>query len=159
MEEVDLDPLPTDEEIQGVDVDDVELGGFGAGILDKVDTDKLDLDPEPLDVGNLLDDEIQSVADEIEDSTSENKIRMLRGEESFTPDEDSLQLNKNPLTGELTFGGAPSLSDVADKLGVGEVPDDPIDELESMIQETVELDESGGILGTDNDEIDFGDLE
>ena len=159
VEEVDLDPLPTDEEIQGVDVDDVELGGFGAGILDKVDTDKLDLDPEPLDVGNLLDDEIQSVADEIEDSTSENKIRMLRGEESFTPDEDSLQLNKNPLTGELTFGGAPSLSDVADKLGVGEVPDDPIDELESMIQETVELDESGGILGTDNDEIDFGDLE
>ena len=99
------------------------------------------------------------MADEIKDSTSENKIRMLRGEESFTPDEDSLQLNKNPLTGELTFGGAPSLSDVADKLGVGEVPDDPIDELESMIQETVELDESGGILGTDNDEIDFGDLE
>ena len=79
----DLDPLPTADEIQGVDVRDVELTDFSAE-ASAPDAHVIDAeaDPERLDVGDLLGDE--------SDENGEVPIRMLRGESHFQPDEESL---------------------------------------------------------------------
>ena len=60
-----------------------------------------EIDPEPLDVGDLL-------GTDSEPSTNPD-IRMLRGEDSFEVDEESLLLQPDPTTGELKF--PPSSSD------------------------------------------------
>ncbi|PHQ31880.1 glucuronate isomerase [Rhodopirellula bahusiensis] len=92
LESMDVDALPAEEEVQELGVDDVELlddsepSDTSAGLLSET------IDDEPLDVGNLLDD----------DSPSE-QITQLRGESSFNPDEDSLQLEADPNTGEFTL--------------------------------------------------------
>ena len=87
--ELDLDPLPSDDEIQTADVMDVEL----ADAPETRSIEEADIDPEPLDVGDLFGD-----ADE-----TKPEVQMLRGEESFAADEDSLRLTPDPTTGELTF--------------------------------------------------------
>ncbi|MFK8113732.1 MAG: glucuronate isomerase [Rubripirellula sp.] len=91
--EIELDPVPNAEEIQAVEVDDVQLDDFGAE-RSVPDADALaeQIDPEPLDVGDLNAGE-----------SSGEEIQMLRGEESFSPDEESLQLQADPVTGELTL--------------------------------------------------------
>lgn len=91
--ELDLDPLPSDDEIQTADVIDVEL----ADAPEPRSIDEADIDPEPLDVGDLLGD------DEMEVDEAKPEIQMLRSEESFEADEDSLRLTPDPTTGELTF--------------------------------------------------------
>jgi glucuronate isomerase len=78
-----------------------------------------DADSEPLDVGDLLGDD---------DPSSTSEVRMLRGESSFMPDEDSLQLRSNPLTGELMFqvptdDGLPPDSPTDDDMLVVESPE------------------------------------
>ena len=78
-----------------------------------------------------------------DDSTPE--IRILGDEGEFSPDEDSLQLAKDPLTGELRF---PSPNDaVVDDAGVEESAsaDNVVDN--SGIAETIELDDYGRPLG------------
>jgi hypothetical protein len=92
-----LDPLPSSDEIQAVEVADVELRDPSADAR-AVDAAAIDLEAElePLDVGDLFG------PDEVEAAPSE-QIRPLRGEQSFEPDEDSLQLQPHPLTGELTL--------------------------------------------------------
>ena len=101
------------------------------------------MDPEPLDVGDLISNDLDEIAQEADAGSTE--IRMLRGETGFVPDEESLQLDKDPSTGELRF-------EAPDEFGAGlEVPDgvgavsddadsvteDPINELETMIQDTI----------------------
>ena len=88
----DLDPLPNHDEIQSANVDDVELrpDAFGAADASSLESE---IDAEPLDVGDLS-----------RDGDSEgSEIRMLRGEGSFEPDEDSLRVQPDPVTGELKF--------------------------------------------------------
>ncbi len=87
-----LDAIPSDDEIRSLPVADVQLRDLATERAD-FDVDRLanELDDEPLDIGNLFNDDAAP------------EIRMLRGEDSFSPDEDSLQMTSNPTTGELVF--------------------------------------------------------
>ncbi|MFG0263307.1 MAG: glucuronate isomerase [Novipirellula sp. JB048] len=117
-----LDPLPSEEELKAIDVPDVELRdraeqrelGDAAAI-------QSELDPEPLELGELLGEEDESTTEEaaelealvLDDGSwdadaDKPTIELLRGEESFSPDEDSLRVQPDPLTGELTFPAAQS---------------------------------------------------
>jgi hypothetical protein len=107
---VELDPLPSDEELQAIDVSDVELSEFDAGTAaPDADSIEAEADAESLDVGDLLGE------DELQETPSPD-IRMFRGEESFQPDEDSLRLQPDPATGELTFPVSTSDEEEADVL-------------------------------------------
>lgn len=92
LESLDVDALPADEEVQELGVDDVEL--LDDSVSSETSDEQLEslVDDEPLDVGNLLDDE-----------TPSEPITQLRGESSFSPDDDSLQLEADPNTGEFTL--------------------------------------------------------
>ncbi len=92
--EAELDPLPSHQEIQAVNVDDVTLQEFEPE-ASAIDSDHINADPEPLDVGNLLGDESVDV--------QEAGIEMLEGQESFIADEESLQTVPDPETGEPTL--------------------------------------------------------
>ena len=101
-----LDPLPSADEVQGVDVEDVELRDDSVELRPEPEDIAAELDDEPLDVGDLTDGGIAETIDEVEEiveTQSETPIEYLRGEGSFTPDEDSLQVTPDPMTGELTF--------------------------------------------------------
>ncbi len=89
-----LDPIPNDDEIQSVDIDDVELIDLDVSPAPDAAAIEVDADLEPLDVGDLSGDD---------DTDAASEVRMLRGETSFVPDEDSLQLRSDPLTGELVL--------------------------------------------------------
>ena len=89
----DLDPLPSHDEIQSANVDDVELRPDTSGSAPDATSLESEIDAEPLDVGDLSGDE----------GAEESEIRMLRGEGSFEPDEDSLRVQPDPVTGELKF--------------------------------------------------------
>jgi glucuronate isomerase len=113
-EDLDIDPTPSDDEIQSAEVEDVLFDDPNEPELDAAAIEG-QADGEPLDVGNLLDESdllTDSVATQDESGDDVNlqeepespQIDLLRGEEGFTPDEDSLQLTKDPVTGELTFG-------------------------------------------------------
>ena len=91
-----LDPLPSHDEIQSANADDVQL--FDDSVEQRQPTtDALasEIDPEPLDVGDVL-------GTTAEPSTNLD-IRILRGEDSFEVDEESLLLRPDPNTGELKF--------------------------------------------------------
>ncbi len=101
-----LDPLPSHDEIQSANANDVQL--FDDSVEQQhPDPEALasDLDPQPLDVGDILGAESES-------STAPD-IRMLRGEESFEVDADSLLLQPDPTTGELKFPSTASDADAA----------------------------------------------
>lgn len=89
-----IDPIPDDDEIGELDLDDVEL-------FDPASTDRggigetTDMDDEPLDVGNLLTDD--------EPLDTRPQIQQLSANTSFSPDDESLKLKSNPTTGEFIF--------------------------------------------------------
>ncbi len=125
-EPFDLDAVPNDDEIRSLPVDDVELRDYAAELIG-LDAEKLEreIESEPLDVGDLWGDDTDSGApDEMSSDDHEPResevpqIRMLRGEESFSPDEESLQMSSNPATGELVFpvddDNAPASNDADD---------------------------------------------
>ncbi len=91
-----LDPIPSDDEIQAVDLDDVVLTDPIAARAG-ADQDQIEqaADSESLDVGDLLGDQ------PIDAHTA--GIEPLRGEESFELDDDSLQVEPDPATGEWTL--------------------------------------------------------
>ncbi|SMP56106.1 Glucuronate isomerase [Neorhodopirellula lusitana] len=96
-----LDSLPHDDEIAELDLDDVELiDPSEAAVLDSSALEA-ELDDEPLDVGNLLSDDDSDASNE--DGIQTPHIEQLRGETSFSPDEESFQLKADPQTGEFTF--------------------------------------------------------
>ncbi|WP_044303245.1 glucuronate isomerase [Rhodopirellula sallentina] len=89
-----LDPLPAEAELNELDLDDVELlDGGEQPAHDAASIGSL-LDDEPLDVGDLT----------TPDDTDSPAIQQLRGDTSFAPDDESLQLKPDPLTGELKYG-------------------------------------------------------
>ncbi|GAA4449407.1 glucuronate isomerase [Novipirellula rosea] len=147
-----LDPLPSEDELGAVDVADVELKDPSSD-RQSVDSDAIEseADPDPLDVGDLFaaDDEspvsdtdspatdtyatvsedllLEDAPSEDDAEASEPEISLLRGEESFAPDEDSLRVQPDPLTGELTFPTPDSDAkdeDMLDQLGIGFVEKD-----------------------------------
>ena len=99
--ELEPDPLPSAAELESLGIADVELtdtpGGRAAA---EAESAFLDAAHEPLDVGDLLGEEDQST-DLASRGSDVESIRMLRGESSFTPDEDSLKLRPDPTTGEF----------------------------------------------------------
>jgi glucuronate isomerase len=107
------DPLPSEDEIDSVEIADVELReqGLEAIGIDRESIDR-EVEDEPLDVGEIF-------GDQDEETPS---IRMLRGEQSFSTDEESLRLTPDPITGELIFN--PSESEEAESDEPGDV-DEP----------------------------------
>lgn len=110
-----IDLLPMDDEIGELGLDDVEL-------LDASDEEIHDaasiasvLEDEPLDVGDLMmedDDELDNSGGAEQSHRYVPHIEQLRGETSFSPDEESLQLHPDPLTGELRFDSGSAADDV-----------------------------------------------
>ena len=99
-----LDPLPSHDEIQSANAEDVQL--FDDSVEQRhPDPEALasNLDPQTLDVGDILGSE----------SSTDPDIRMLRGEESFEVDEASLLLRPDPSTGELKFPSTDSDEDAS----------------------------------------------
>ncbi|OYP30364.1 glucuronate isomerase [Rhodopirellula sp. MGV] len=96
VSDLDLDPVPSDEEIEGSGVNDVLLtelrSEFGATALDH------EIDAVPLNVGDLLGDENPSGPD-----APGSQIHPIAGDGEFTPDSDSMMLRPDPMTGELHF--------------------------------------------------------
>lgn len=100
-----LDPLPSDDEISSAPVADAELRDSAPSVHD-ADSLEAEIDPMPLDVGNL------DTVVELPGGTSgldQSEIKMLRGETGFTPSDEDLILKTDPVTGELQF---PVASDV-----------------------------------------------
>ncbi len=168
-EQDELDPLPSEDELGTVDVADVELNDPSTD-RQSVDFEAIDneADSEPLAVGDLFGDDDQpavpgdaetlqeedshaAVSDEflLEDAPSDGdsdangpEIRLLRGEESFAPDEDSLRVQPDPMTGELTFPAPASEAndeDMLDQLGIGFVEQESEEQIQ--FEPTSEIEE------------------
>lgn len=123
--EIELDPLPSHQEIQSVDVPDVTLKEFEPESI-AIDTDQIEAESESLDVGDLLGDEPVDVR--------EAGIEMLEGQESFIPDEESLRTFPDPETGE------PTLPFPVSKDDSGSI------EIEDDLLETIDLDGEDDLL-------------
>ncbi|MEM8666362.1 MAG: glucuronate isomerase [Planctomycetota bacterium] len=89
--EHDLDPLPDEDEVESVGLENKEMEGFKT-IIPDAESLEAELDPEPLDVGDITGEA---------DEQTTSQIRMLRGDGSFEADEESLQVQPDPMTGEL----------------------------------------------------------
>ena len=88
------DPLPNDDELGELDLDDVELiDPAGAAVLSSGDVED-QADIEPLDVGDLL-------SEDTDTDQPSPQIEQLRGESSFAPSDELLQLKSDPTTGEF----------------------------------------------------------
>ena len=91
-----LDPLPSHDEIQSANADDVQLVDDSA-MPGHPDSDALasEIDPQPLNVGDILSTET--------DASQNPDIREPESGDSFEVDEASLLLRPDPTTGELKF--------------------------------------------------------
>ena len=178
-DEIDMDPVPTVDEVESLGVGDVELSELSGELSSELssepttgeggeriggDADSLEtlLDDEPLDVGDLYNDaeplsattpdnfatiEISKYDD---DDSKSPTIEPLRNEDSFAPDEDSLLLKPDPLTGELTF---PSKDEGEDELDLS-LPSG------ASTEETISFEEAIDITSDDEDLlIDFGEVD
>ncbi len=112
------DPLPMDEEIDELDLDDVELVDPSEEPVHDAVTIASALEEEALDVGDLMMEE--DTQNEEESSQPAPHIRQLRGETSFSPDDESLRLKPDSLTGEYHFDSGPETDAEDDNLFVGE---------------------------------------
>ncbi|QDT02549.1 glucuronate isomerase [Rubripirellula lacrimiformis] len=117
---MDLDPLPSEDEIQSAEVDDVELRDTSSQrTAPDAESIASELDDQPLDLGDMFADDDGPQAS-VEDGP---QIKQLRGEESFNPDDESLKLTPDPLTGELTFAVGDD-EEIADPNATLEIKDD-----------------------------------
>jgi glucuronate isomerase len=94
--EEELDPLPSHDEIQSADADDIQLLDDSIEQI-RSDSEEIasNIDPEPLDVGDILSEDT--------DESPGPQIRMLRSDDSFELGEESLRVHPDPVTGELKF--------------------------------------------------------
>lgn len=90
-----LDPVPSDNEIETAGIPDVQLSGRAVDDALSVETDE-----EPLNVGNIVG---EVPAEPSGPDTPGSQIHMLTGDGEFTPDQDSMRLKPDPMTGELQF--------------------------------------------------------
>ncbi|KLU06230.1 Uronate isomerase, family protein [Rhodopirellula islandica] len=137
-EVLEIDALPAEEEVHELGVDDVELRDTPSPSDTSADELETLVEDETLDVGNLLDDEPSA------------QITQLRGESSFSPDDDSLQLQPDPNTGEFTFPVNESDSD--DTLEISPSDDDSPAEKSDPTAETVQELEEFDLEFLDDDE-------
>jgi len=91
------DPLPSEEEVTEVGIADVQLQDIGSEPI-AIEAEAIErlVDDEPLNVGDLTGDDDPGAGDD----PSVPHIRMLQGDATFSPDEESLRLQANPVTGE-----------------------------------------------------------
>lgn len=152
-EQYELDPAPSVEEIQAVGIEDVELQDFSAE-REAPDAAALEaeLDSEPLNLDEMLgDDEEEGHAE----------IRQFRAEESFEIGDESLQVEPDPLTGELIMP-TPTDDDADDEPLVMEDPADVPDSGEDFlaeVEETLMADDSDPLDQDGDDDLDFDDDE
>jgi glucuronate isomerase len=99
LAEEELDPVPSEHEIESVELADVELAE-GKAIAGDTTSLETEIDDVPLDVGDLLGEEDQIAPGP---DTPGSQIHLLAGDGEFTPDSDSMRLKPDPLTGELQF--------------------------------------------------------
>ncbi|MCD0458492.1 glucuronate isomerase [Roseiconus lacunae] len=92
----DLDPVPSDAEIDSSGVSDVTLSET-TGDDHATDLDH-EIDAVPLNVGDLLGDKNPSGPD-----APGSQIHPIAGDGEFTPDGKSMRLRPDPMTGELHF--------------------------------------------------------
>ncbi|TWU57285.1 glucuronate isomerase [Rubripirellula reticaptiva] len=154
QDELGLDPSPNDDEIKSTELADVELTDRSVERAQALDVDSISdqLDSEPLDLEAMLGDEASDSGD------GTPRIHMMRGEESFETDEDSLQLTPDPVTGELTFqidnGGGDDLV-LAPEIGDSDnhQDNDRADESDAGedLDATLEI-------GDEEGQVDFGNL-
>ncbi|MFG0266520.1 MAG: glucuronate isomerase [Rhodopirellula sp. JB055] len=134
-----VDALPAEEEVQELGVDDVELSDTPEPTGTSADELETLVEDETLDVGNLLDEDEPTA-----------QITPLRGETSFNPDDDSLQLQSDPTTGEFTLPVSDSDSD--DTLEISPSEDDSPAEKTDPTAETVQELEEFDLEFLDDDE-------
>ena len=96
----DLDSLPADDQIDELEIIDVEVT---SGSDDDDPSLGVDLDPEPLDVGDLGGGDLDFDLSEIDDDPPKSKIKPMTGDGGFVADSDSLKLKPDPVTGEPVF--------------------------------------------------------
>lgn len=119
----DLDPIPSIEEVERLEASDVELVDFSNEAT--VEIEEFQADEPALDVGDLLDDSPSDATIDLDDQANSPSITPLRNEGSFTPDEDSIQVSPDPLTGELRFNSPPDQNSDED---VDDLIDDLLDD-------------------------------
>lgn len=137
---VDLDPNPSQDEVDLLEVADVELSGPGFANQghDQDETESFDPDVPALDVGDLFGDETAKdpLAEtvDLESDTMSPSIKPLRNEESFLPDEDSIQVKPDPLTGELKFESQADDNDMSepDDIDLGFADDENNDDTDDL---------------------------
>ena len=103
-----IDPLPSEDELHLLDVADVEINDVSDHET-RPDADTIDAqaDSEPLAFESLSIDSPEDGAD----ASMHPDIQPVRNEGSFELDEDSLQLQPDPMTGELRLPDSPDSSD------------------------------------------------
>ncbi len=122
--ESEADPDPLDVGELFADDDESSASDTDSPVNDSYATVSEDTVPEDMLSEDLF---LEDVPTEDDSETSEPQISMLRGEESFAPDEESLRVQPDPMTGELTFPTPQSEAkdeDMLDQLGIGFVEDD-----------------------------------
>ncbi|TWT53154.1 glucuronate isomerase [Rubripirellula amarantea] len=123
--DLEIDPVPTLDEVESLGVADVELAD-DATEAKNLDAESIEsmVNDESLDLGDMTSESepetepdntsgesnmdypgnIETVdLSDLNEPTDEPSIQFLRNEKSFAPDEESLRLKPDPLTGELTF--------------------------------------------------------
>ena len=128
---IDLDPNPSQDEVDLQEVADVELSGPGFTNQgdDPNELEAFDPDAPTLDVGDLFADKpaVDPLSEtvDLEPDGPNPMIQPLRNEDSFSPDEDSIQVKPDPLTGELKFEtDADDLDETIDFTDGDDEPDD-----------------------------------
>ncbi len=91
-----LDPVPTDSEIAAVGIDDVELVDEFSGVT----INEAEIDPAPLNVGDLLGDESENPSGP---NDPRSNIHLFTGDGEFPPGAEGMKLQPDPMTGELHF--------------------------------------------------------
>ncbi|MCC9641581.1 glucuronate isomerase [Rhodopirellula sp. JC740] len=126
---LDIDALPGDEEVQELGVDDVELIDDSAPEGTSAEDLANLVEEDSLDVGNLLEDEEPAP-----------EITQLRGESSFSPDDESLQLESDPTTGEFTLpvDGSDSNNDEEEFITINDASDLTADNVEELLEDSDE---------------------
>lgn len=113
-----IDPVPMDDEIDELDLDDVELVDPDERPVHDAVSMESAIDDVALDVGDLTSADASS--DEEDSEQPASQIKQLRGETSFSPDDESLQLKPDPMTGEYRFDSGPSDGDESEDQVVAE---------------------------------------
>ncbi|TWT83130.1 Uronate isomerase [Planctomycetes bacterium CA13] len=105
-------------ELQTSELETIEIEATDPDLMEFETTGHESIEPLEMEPGQ----------EEGELASEETEIEMFRGETSFEPDEDSLKLRPDPLTGELRLpmpAESNDVPDLLDELGLGFFVDEP----------------------------------